>query len=326
MSAPARGRAARRRVPGGAPASSVLYDVPGPAAARRDALIAVLGVAALIAVPAFVIYRFYQAGQFSPRVWEWITYVNIQYQLLGALRNTVTAFAVAAVLSLIFGAVLAAGRLSDHGWVRGPATTFVELFRAIPLLVLIFILYYGLEQGAGIRLSAFWAVVLGLMLYNGSVLAEVFRAGVLAVPRGQREAAFALGLRKTQVMNLVLLPQAIRSMFPTILSQLVVVLKDTALGFIILYPELLYLARQLGSQNQLGAPILPVALVIAAIYIGLCLILTGFSRLVATRLARQPKASADNRAQTAALASGEIAASEQPIQQAATRAAGGVRG
>lgn len=269
--------------------SSVLYDIPGPAARRRNATIGAVGVAVVVALLAFVVYRLYDAGQFAPRLWEWITYVNIQYLILDALWATVSAFGVAAVLSLAFGAVFATGRLSDHAWVRVPATTIVELFRAIPLLVLIFILYYGLSQGLGIEIDAFWAVVLGLMLYNGSVLAEVFRAGVLAVPRGQGEAAYALGLRKTQVMTSVLLPQAVRSMLPTILSQLVVVLKDTALGFLILYPELLYQARFLGSQNQLGAPILPVAMVIAVIYIGLCLLLAGASRLVEMRLTRGPK-------------------------------------
>ncbi|MBP2369962.1 amino acid ABC transporter permease [Pseudonocardia parietis] len=269
--------------------TSVLYDVPGPVARSRNRIAGVLGIAVIVAVLAFVIYRFYDAGQFSPRLWEWITYINIQYLLLNALWATVSAFLVAAVLSLLFGAVFAAGRLSDHRWISAPATVVIELFRAVPLLILIFILYYGLDRGLGITIDAFWAVVLGLMLYNGSVLAEVFRAGVNAVPRGQREAAYALGLRKTQVMTSILLPQAIRSMLPTILSQLVVVLKDTALGFIILYPELLYQARFLGSQNQLGSPILPVALVIAVIYIGLCLILTGISRLVEKRLSQGPR-------------------------------------
>lgn len=269
--------------------SSVLYDVPGPAAIRRNRTLGVVGTLVVLALVGFVVWRFYEAGQFSPRLWEWITYVRIQYLLLGALWATISAFAVAAVLSLAFGAFFAAGRLSDHRWVSVPATTVVEFFRAVPLLVLIFILYFGLSRGLGIEIDAFWAVVLGLMLYNGSVLAEVFRAGVNAVPRGQREAAYALGMRKTQVMTNVLLPQALRSMLPTILSQLVVVLKDTALGFIILYPELLYQARFLGSQNQLGSPILPVALVIAVIYIGLCLILTGISRLVEKRLSQGPR-------------------------------------
>ena len=129
-----------------------------------------------------------------------------------------------------------------------------------------------------------------LTVYNGAVLAEVFRAGVASLPRGQSEAAYALGMRKTQVMTNVLLPQALRAMLPTIVSQLVVVLKDTALGCLILYPELLYQARFLGSQGQLGSPILPVAIVIAAIYISMCLLLSGLANYLARRTRRTRRA------------------------------------
>ena len=272
---------------------TVLYDVPGPRARARNRLLGVLGTLALLAIFGFVIYRLAAAGQFSPRVWEWIQYKAIQLLLLEALWNTLRAFAVAAVLSLIFGAVFAAGRLSDHAWLSRPATAIVEFFRAIPLLILIFILFFGLTQGAGIQITAFWAVVLGLMLYNGSVLAEIFRAGVASLPRGQSEAAYGLGMRKSQVMTYVLLPQAIRAMLPTIISQLVVVLKDTALGFLILYPELLYQARYLGGQGQLGSPILPVAIVIAAIYISMCLLLSWLANVLERRSRRSVKARPD---------------------------------
>jgi glutamate transport system permease protein len=253
--------------------TAVLYDAPGPRGRRRNLLLGVLGTALLLAVFGFVLYRFATTGQFEARMWGWIEYKNIQLLLLDALLNTLRAFAVAAVLALLFGAVFAAGRLSDHPWVSRPSTAVVEFFRAVPLLILIFILYFGVSRGLGVNVSPFTALVLGLMLYNGSVLAEVFRAGVASLPRGQSEAAYALGMRKTQVMTNVLLPQALRAMLPTILSQLVVVLKDTALGFIILYPELLYQARFLGSQVQLGSPILQVALVVAVIYIAMCLLL-----------------------------------------------------
>jgi glutamate transport system permease protein len=266
--------------------TAVLYDIPGPKARARNLLLGVVGTAVVLAIVAFVIYRLIATGQFDARLWEWITYVNIQYILLDALVNTLAAFAAAAVLSLAFGAVFAAGRLSEHRWLSRPSVAVVELFRAVPLLVLIFILFFGVSRGLGIDIPAYWAVVIGLMLYNGSVLAEVFRAGVNALPRGQSEAAYALGMRKTQVMTNVLMPQALRSMLPTILSQLVVVLKDTALGYIILYPELLYQARFLGSQGQLGAPILQVALVVAVIYIAMCLILSGLSKLLERRLSR----------------------------------------
>jgi glutamate transport system permease protein len=272
--------------------TAVLYDIPGPRARARNNILGVVGTLVVLGVVGFVILRLIQTGQFAPRMWEWITYVNIQYLLLGALWNTMRAFLLAAVLALAFGAIFAAGRLSDHRVVSAAAGAVVEFFRAVPLLVLIFILYYGVSRSLGITISAYWAVVLGLMLYNGSVLAEVFRAGVLAMPKGQSEAAYALGMRKTQVMANVLLPQALRAMLPTIIAQLVVVLKDTALGFIILYPELLYQARFLGNQGQLGGPILQVGMVIAVIYITMCLVLSGVANWLERRTRRSPQAAA----------------------------------
>ncbi|MCA1656033.1 MAG: amino acid ABC transporter permease, partial [Pseudonocardiaceae bacterium] len=161
-------------------------------------------------------------------------------------------------------------------------------FRAVPLLILIFLFYYGLPT-VGVKMSPYAAVVLGLMLYNGSVLAEVFRAGILALPRGQAEAAYALGMRKTQVMVLILLPQALRAMMPTIISQLVVLLKDTALGFLITYEELLRFAQRIGGDGQFGRPFVPTALVVAAIYIGLCLLLTWLANYLQKRERRSKK-------------------------------------
>jgi glutamate transport system permease protein len=269
--------------------TAVLYDAPGPRALARNRMLGVVGSLVLLAIVGFVVYRFVATGQFEPRLWEWITYKVIQLTLLAALWATLQAFLLAAVLSLAFGAVFAAGRLSDHAWISRPATAVVEFFRAVPLVVLIFIIYFGLSRSLGITVSTFTALVAGLTLYNGSVLAEVFRAGVTALPTGQREAAYALGMRKTQVMTNVLLPQALRNMLPTIVSQLVVVLKDTALGFLILYPELLYQARTLGSQGQLGSPILQVALVIAVIYIAMCLLLSSFANYLERRTRRTAK-------------------------------------
>ncbi len=132
----------------------------------------------------------------------------------------------------------------------------VELFRAIPLLVLIFFAYYVPLQ-YGFPFDKMWALIIGLVLYNGSVLAEIFRAGIQAVPFGQSEAGFAIGLRKTSVMRLILLPQAVRAMLPAIVSQLVVLLKDTALGFIINYPELLFVGKQIGGRLTFGLPYVP---------------------------------------------------------------------
>jgi glutamate transport system permease protein len=259
---------------GGATAQgSVLYDAPGPRARARYRLYGLISSLVLAALLGYVVWRFYDTGQFSSRKWEIFEYKAVQESLLRGLLNTLRAAAVAAVLALALGALLAAARISDHRLVRAPAVLFVEFFRAVPLVILIFFFYYATPQ-LGVRFSTFWAVVLGLMLYNGSVLAEIFRAGLLAVPKGQREAAFALGMRKRQVVRLILLPQAVRAMLPAIVSQVVVLLKDTALGFLITYRELLTEARQLASSARFEFPTIPLALVVAAVYITMCLLLS----------------------------------------------------
>jgi glutamate transport system permease protein len=268
--------------------SNVLFDTPGPRARVRHRMLAVLGILVLAGFVAFVVWRFYDSGQFTARKWEWIEYRFVQEQLATAVLATLRAFALGAVLALLFGAIFAAGRLSDHKAIRVVSGFIVELFRAIPLLILMFVFYYGLPT-VGVEMSSYMAVVLGLMLYNGSVLAEVFRAGILALPRGQSEAAYALGMRKTQVMVMILLPQALRSMMPTIISQLVVLLKDTALGFLITYDELLKFAQFYGGQGTFGRPFIPVALVVAAIYIGLCLLLTWLANYLQKRERRSKK-------------------------------------
>jgi glutamate transport system permease protein len=268
--------------------STVLFDVPGPRAKFRYRMFAVIGVAAVVAFIGYVLWRFIDTGQFEARKWGWIEYKQIQISLIEALGNTLSAFAVGAALALAFGAIFAAARLSDHRWISAPAAVIVELFRAIPLVIMMFFFYYGLPT-TGIKLSAFTAVVISLMLYNGSVLAEVFRAGINSLPKGQSEAAYALGMRKTQVMVLVLLPQALRAMMPTIISQLVVLLKDTALGFLITFDELLKWGRTIGGNLQFGRPLIPTMIVVAAMYIGLCLLLAWFANYLEKRNRRSKK-------------------------------------
>jgi glutamate transport system permease protein len=265
-----------------------MFDIPGPKARVRHRLLAVVGSVALVGLIAFVLYRFYDSGQFTARKWDWLQYKQVQEDLLSAVLATLQAFALGGVLALIFGAVFAIGRLSEHAWIRSVAALVVEFFRAIPLLILMFVFYYGLPM-IGTKTTPFVAVVLGLTLYNGSVLAEIFRAGIQALPKGQSEAAYALGMRKTQVMITVLLPQAVRAMLPTIISQLVVLLKDTALGFLITYPELLYYARFIGSQGQFGRPIVPSMIVAGAIYIAMCLLLTALATYLEKRNRRSKK-------------------------------------
>ncbi|GAA4591644.1 glutamate transport system permease protein [Actinoplanes octamycinicus] len=265
--------------------SSVLYDLPGPRGRRRNLIIGVLATLAIAGLIAWVIYRFYKTGQFEARRWDQFKFKAVQMEIVDGLVATLTAAGIATVLALLFGAIFAAGRLSEHRILRTPSTWVVELFRAIPLLILIFFGYYVPLQ-YGWSISNLWALVIGLTLYNGSVLAEIFRAGVNAVPRGQSEAAYAIGLRKNQVLRLILLPQAIRSMLPAIVSQLVVLLKDTALGFIITYPELLTVGKTIGGRLAFGFPYVPAYLVIGAIYISICGLLSSFAWWLQRRLTR----------------------------------------
>ncbi|HEX4103241.1 MAG: amino acid ABC transporter permease [Pseudonocardiaceae bacterium] len=269
--------------------TSALYDVPGPRARARNKAFGLLATVGIVALIGFVGYRFWATGQFESTKWEWLLYKDLQLQLIAALGATLSAFVVAALLALVFGLLFAITRLSQRWWLRTPAFAIVEFCRAIPLVVMIFFLFYAAPQ-TGLTLGVFWSLVVSLTLYNGSVLAEVFRAGVMSVPRGQREAAYALGLRKGQVTRAVLLPQAVRAMLPTIVSQLVVLLKDTALGFLITYQELLYEARYLGSLAEFGRPIIPTALVIGAVYITLCTALSSLAGHLERRSRRSGRA------------------------------------
>ncbi|MCK6081887.1 amino acid ABC transporter permease [Microbacterium sp. EYE_5] len=269
--------------------SSVLYDVPGPRAVARNRIIGVVTILLVAAVLGFLVWRLVATGQFTAEKWYAFSFTNVWISIAEAAGNTLAAFAVAAVGALALGFILAIGRLSDHAWVRAPFTAVIEVLRAIPVLVMMFLLYYGLPE-IGTKLEPYWAVVIALIAYNGSVLAEVIRAGVEALPRGQKEAGYAIGLRKSGVMRLVLLPQAVRSMMPVIIAQLVVTLKDTALGYIITYEELLFYARFIGSQSTYGSPIVPATIIVGAIYIVLCLLLSLVANRVEKRLRRSPRA------------------------------------
>jgi glutamate transport system permease protein len=251
---------------GGDHVSNVLFDAPGPNAVRRHRIIAVLTVIFLTAVAVAVIWKLAVEDQFTKEKWEPFVTPAIIELLLEGLAYTVLAAVLAIVAAVFFGVILGVGKLSDHALLRWPAWTVVEFFRAVPLLMLILFIWALQGNEPGIIAP----LVFGLILYNGSVLAEVFRAGVNAVPKGQAEAAYAIGMRKNQVMRIIQLPQAIKIMLPAIVSQCVVALKDTSLGFYILAPGLTVSGRLIWNdfQNKLA-----MAIVLAAIYITLNLLL-----------------------------------------------------
>jgi glutamate transport system permease protein len=260
--------------------TSVLYEVPGP---RTRARYRVYGALALVAIAGllWLVYRsLADHGQFDASMWSIFEYTAVQQRILDGARDTLTAFALAGAFSLALGALLATGRLSRFRAVRWGAGAVTEFFRAMPLVIMIFALYR-----AAFADQPMWALVLGLTLYNGAVQAEIIRGGILALPRGQQEAAYALGMRKSQVMLSILVPQAVRAMLPAVISQLVTTLKDTSLGFVITYTELLYIGKLIANTTSTphGYPYIPMVLVIAPIYIALCLALGALARWIEAR-------------------------------------------
>ena len=264
--------------------SSVLFDIPGPRARIRNRIIAIVFGIVLIALALYVLNVLADNGQLEADKWSpfldhftWTTY------LLPGLKGTLLAAALSIVFALILGAILGIGRLSDHRWVRWLSGAIVEFFRAIPVLILMIFAYQVFAEYRVFKSEylALAAVITGLTLYNGSVIAEIVRAGIRSLPRGQAEAAAAVGMRKNQIMRLILLPQAVTIMLPAIVSQMVIALKDSALGYLIGYVEVVRSGQQLGA---FFANYLPALLVVAVIMIVLNSALTRFAMWLEKRL------------------------------------------
>jgi len=269
--------------------ASVLFDAPGPRARRRNHVATAVTVLVVVAVAWLALSRLAGAGQLDADKWEpfatsdlWETYV------LPGIVGTLEAASISIVLALILGFVLGVGRLSEHRVIRWPSAVFVEFFRAVPVLILMIFAYFAYSRYDVFpsEYATLAGVVTGLTLYNGAVIAEIVRAGVQALPRGQSEAASALGLRWGQTMRSILLPQAVTSMLPVLVSQLVVVLKDTAIGVAITYLELVGEAQNIGASYN---NYIPALMVIAVIYIFVNFNLTSFAEWLERRLRRSKR-------------------------------------
>lgn len=288
---------------------TVLYDAQGPRARRRTLIGTVVAVLAILGL-AYVVYRrLDEQGQFSMEEWGPLVdpgneAFDAVWRLIGTgILNTLKAAAVAMVLSVVLGTLIAVARLSVGRVGRIPLIGLIEIFRGLPVVVLVFIgvrvlpdIGIDLRELPGGRV--FWGLVIGLTVYNMVIFAEIVRAGVASLPRGQREAALATGLTNWQTMRIVLLPQAFRTMLPAIISQLIVVLKDTSLvTFIANYDELLSQGKSI--QRNLGNPI-QTFFVIALIYIVMNYTLGRLAQYIERRQARAGR-STEQPAETAGL-------------------------
>lgn len=255
-------------------AQSVLFDAPGPKARARHRIMAAAGAVVIVLVVLFVLRQMGEKGNLEAD--KWLPFVGVEVQgidasawkdyLIPGLVNTLKAAFLAIIGAGVFGFVFGVGRLSQVAVIRWVSSVVVEFFRSVPVLIMMiaafsFFAYNNIFQP---EVNPLAAVVLGLTLYNGSVVAELLRSGVGSLPKGQGEAGLSIGLTRGQTLRSIQLPQAVTAMLPALVGQLVVVIKDTALGAIITYPELLNTFQQIGSVWSNPVPAL---IVIAVIFI-----------------------------------------------------------
>ncbi|HHT11722.1 MAG TPA: amino acid ABC transporter permease [Propionibacterium sp.] len=232
-------------------AQAILFDAPGPKTRQRHLIWTALGSLFVFGVAAGVLWILWDKGQITPDKWAPIfTFAAWKQYFVPGIQATLVAALVAIVASFALGLILAMGRMSDLRVLRIICTVVIEFFRAVPVLIMMLFVFFMLVYTFRMRggTAPFLGVVVGLICYNGAVIAEVVRNGVASLPKGQREAGLSIGLSSSEVRRMILVPQALTAMMPTLVSQVVVILKDTALGYIILYPELLNSVRQMGSR------------------------------------------------------------------------------
>ncbi|HJA00062.1 amino acid ABC transporter permease [Candidatus Collinsella stercoripullorum] len=270
MSAPARPTSIR----------DALYEAPGPRTRRlMVAGTVVTGILVIIGI-GLVIRQFYVTGQLAPRYWTFLAQPTTWRYLLQGFRGTVSVALTAGVLSLLLGLVLMLGRTSGIRPLSALCRVVTDFFRGVPSLLLIYFFFLAVPQ-YGIRLSSFWMITLPVTLAASGVLAEVLRAGVNAVPRGQVEAALSLGMRRGRIMFKIVLPQAVRFVIPSLISQLVVVVKDTTVAYVVSYPDLMQNARVLITNYD---ALVSMYFTVAIVYILLNYAINKLSGFVAERM------------------------------------------
>ena len=269
--------------------TSVLFDAPGPKARRRARILSIVGIIAIAALVAWIIYTLasprvtangvVQPGVFDPSRWDIFTDLALWRGVGTAVINTLRMAGVAAMGAIAVGILFSFGRTANTAWIRVPVTVVLEFFRGMPvLLMMLFILLV-------FRTGSYWAGALALAIYNGAIIGEILRAGIASLPKGQRESGLAIGLTPVQTRMRIEFPQAFRQMLPIIIAQLVVLLKDTSLAYVISYPELLRFITNNLSNYYGNRYFFPLFFLCFVIYLALNLTLSFIARRVAKRTA-----------------------------------------
>lgn len=202
---------------------------------------------------------------------------------LGGLALTLAIAAVALALAIPLGIVLALGRVSNLWFFKLPASAFVYFVRGLPLIMVIFWAYFLVPLALGAAVPNFVTMIYALVFFEAAYLAEIVRAGIQSIPRGQVEAARSLGLTYLQCMQRIVLPQALRNMIPSLVNQFVALTKDTSLAFIVGINELTYAASQINNRTMTSPA--EIFFIVAVMYFAICFSLTSLARRLESRLA-----------------------------------------
>ncbi len=241
----------------------VLYEAPGPKARRKIRAATIVSMAVLLCLLVLIILQFYKNGQLDPRYWS-IFLRKTTWTFLGeGLLGTVKAALGASLVSFGIAMLLMLWRISSRKILRGISVTLIEFTRGIPTLLFIYF-FFLLAPQFGLKLPAYWKITLPVAISACGVVAEVLRSGVQSVPRGQWEAAMSLGMRWGSMFFKVIFPQAFRYVIPALISEIVIVLKDTTFAYVVNYADMMQNARVLISNYD---ALLSVHLVVAVIYI-----------------------------------------------------------
>ena len=240
-----------------------LYEAPGPKTRRRIVVGTAISLALVALGIALIIRQFYVTGQLAPKYWTLFTRATTWAFLGRGFLGTIQVAATAGAIALVLGLLLMLGRISNIRALSVVSRLVIDFFRGVPSLLLIYFFFLVIPK-YGIRMPSFWMITLPVALAASGVLAEVFRAGVNAVPKGQTEAALSLGMRPGKIMAKIVLPQALRIVIPSLVSQLVVVVKDTTVAYVVSYPDLMQNARVLITNYDC---LVSMYFVIAIIYI-----------------------------------------------------------
>jgi glutamate transport system permease protein len=240
-----------------------LYEAPGPKTKRRTLIATIISLILVAIGIALIVRQFYVTGQLDPKYWHFFLRVSTWKYIASGFVGTIRVAFTAGVISLVLGILLMFGRISSVKPVALVFRIIIDFFRGVPSLLLIYFFYLALPQ-YGFRIPAFWMITLPVALAASGVLAEVFRAGVNAVPRGQTEAALSIGLTPGKTMRKIVLPQALKIVVPSLISQLVVVVKDTTVAYVVSYPDLMQNARVLITTHD---ALVQVYFVVAILYI-----------------------------------------------------------